>query len=623
MDLFFFDLHKFTIKEEQVALSPTAETLLKTFNQTNINHHDDFANTCLHLLCMGDHCSYKNVSILLSFLPDLSIWNSRGMTVLDTLCSRAEIEEKILELLLVSGCNPMQEGGQSALIHLLGNRERKNECELIVLLVEHGADPNFETRNKLTPLLCALSRQSSSVDVVKKLIEVGSSTTQAINIFRSNKMLPIHYLCSGMKTNFQIIENNLLTIQVLELLNPNKESVGKGNKKKNEDDQTENQTVLQRNTINNCLTQLNKDTILHCYLQNPKPNVAVLKYFDKLGLDPNLRNNKGRNCLHTLCNSKHIDNLEATVLLFLCQKIRTIDAKDTSKSTPLMLLVQSTSRFDLFEILIKYKADIFVCSPNGENLLHLCMKGKANLKIIEYLIANGTDISQTDSFGNTALMLAKKLDFKLLEYFVNKGAIFSKSTTNRNLVTLVIDLLSIETHLKDSNIIKKFFNSGLDWNKLDKDGRNYLNSVCSRKPNPSIIKILLESNSDPNNLDSDFCSPLINLITNPNITLDPESLRLLIMYGADLQLTDGNDWSPVHYICWSYPTLEHFKILALGNFDFNLQDFSGWSPLYIISHSLVDKIKKYENNLSGEDSSSDDNSDDDDDDYEFKKISLW
>jgi ankyrin repeat protein len=74
---------------------------------------------------------------------------------------------------------------------------------------------------------------------------------------------------------------------------------------------------------------------------------------------------------------------------------------------------------------------------------------------------------------------------------------------------------------------------------------------------------------------------------------DPEILRLLIFYGADINALDKGNWSPLHLAARN----GHFytvKILVAEGSNMNCQDLKhGWTPLHsaiIAGHTRVAKL---------------------------------
>lgn len=267
------------------------------------------------------------------------------------------------------------------------------------------------------------------------------------------------------------------------------------------------------------------------------------------------------------------DNYE--VLNYLISKGAKTDVKDVNGYSLIMYAASSgASDVRIYDLLLDKGVKLLnVTDKNNRSALLLCAGRIKDMKMIDYFLAKGLSIHNTDKNGNGVFNYAargKKKD--ILEALIKRGASYKVNLkTNENAFThstrrsrggnklsipflnylegLGLDpkittkegnscLNNISFSEKNLNIFKFFIKKGGDPNKTDKNGNIPLLRASYRNTK-EVISYLLSFTKDINHQNKDGYTALGNAIRRNKL----EVVKLLIKKGANINVRDkkGND----------------------------------------------------------------------------------
>lgn len=230
--------------------------------------------------------------------------------------------------------------------------------------------------------------------------------------------------------------------------------------------------------------------------------------------------------------------------------------------------LRAVSRRDLVtsKALAGLGANIEARDRNGETALSLLSKDTSGGEMLQWLVDDGACLETKDCFGKSALRFALETNSEeairiLLEAGADKE---SKDGESRSILSnlagsnssqAVRTLLSsgADCHSEDyfggtplmwaarcksdaSDIMELLILHGSDVNKRDRLGRTPLHWAFINTSDPSLsnIRILLRHNAAINARDSDNCTPLDLLVSDPDFMNGPEIVRLFVAWKGDI-----------------------------------------------------------------------------------------
>lgn len=438
---------------------------------------------------------------------------------------------EIVNLLINHGAqiNRLYEG-KTALEHACGDKDRKPNIEVVQLLLEKGADPNIG-------LLLHNAARNNYVEVVALLIEFKADVNK-LNGFRCSAL---HFACEmSDPPNIEIIK---LLLEA---------SANKNINQRNAQGMTPLHLICAAGNPNLDVIQLllkkGADPNTSCYRfgESCTPLGSILNSFGspaaiKLLIDKGARLVRKRSielAFSLACGYKgNTPNLEL-IKYFLDKKINPNFDVDDNANTPLHIAVQNNAT-EIIELLLNNKAKIKRNWDSESPLYFACLNG--NPEIIKILIEKGVRLDmllllravQSGSVESVELLLEKdkklinkkyrgvtplltacfcphkhyKQNPEMVKFLLEKGAdpnvcdYDEKSPLQRN----------IEGN-GSPEIFKLLVNHGAKIEQLSKQEKEKaLLLACgykNDKPNPTVVKILLNNGVDPRSFKIDELTPL-------------------------------------------------------------------------------------------------------------------
>ncbi|CAB0030324.1 unnamed protein product [Trichogramma brassicae] len=369
------------------------------------------------------------------------------------------------------------------------------------------------------------------------------------------------------------------------------------------------------------------DTPLNLALKNRHTKTIGLLL--RNGADPNLS-------LH-LISSKDVDDDVAEKFFKICDDIQQtvrIDVRAKLGFTPLHLALHN-KKTNLVELLLRRGADSNLASVEGWRSLHIICKTYDDIEFLEKFFQICDDMRQKvqidarSKSGDTALHLAlRNGKNKVSEWLLRRG--IDPNSSNQNGSTPLHIICKKEAD-DDIEFVEKFFQICEDMRQkvqvdaLDKLGRAPLH-FASQNGNSKLVELLLRRGANPNSADKEGSTPLhiiCNREQDDNLAgkffeiceemqrkiqvdardeLGNTSLHLalygghrksaesLLRHGADPNLDDANESTPLHLICTRVAVDDiaevFFKICddMQRTVQVNVQDRMCNAPLHLASY---------------------------------------
>lgn len=473
------------------------------------------------------------------------------------------------DLLFQAGCdiNAREETGLTPLHICISSRSRDHTPLITTLLLEHGAGFSLMNNAGETPLH-VVELSSDGVHIAELLLQFGADMTAR----------RLKDGCTPLHTIFQAY---VAGVDIKPLLG----------------------YVADWNVVD-----FEGNTPLHAIFQRrynaPEGLVGSVL---AAGANPNLKNKQGQTPLHHLNNT---DGKSPSIIAVLVNSGADLEIRDIYGRSPLL-----TS--SCFIALLDAGADPHVADHNGNSLLHTMWQrvGGADFKSFEAAIAAGCDIWRVNYEGNTLLhqvvkqYIGTNLQYlrSVVEYLLHAG--MSPTAKNARGLTPMHYICSyvpppipaagqhfvnylLETSLADGidigdtngvkpihlaasiseTLVSKLIDHGADPTAFTDESRNILH-IAARARQSNTIGLVLQhfSIAQPyllNTSDRAGRTPLHDACRSGR----PESVALLLKYGADPTLKDKQGNTPLH-ACSEF--LEEEKLWGLVDVPSNLQKTIG------------------------------------------------
>ena len=325
------------------------------------------------------------------------------------------------------------------------------------------------------------------------------------------------------------------------------------------------------------LSSIQNHVGITAYLLNQKANISAQ---DIAGATP----------LHEAIRYGNVEN--ARLLLDAGAKV---NAQDNLGKSPILLIMPKKNQAEIYNLLLEYKANIYLKDLYGDSVLHVATMNGADDTTLKQLILAGADINERNKEGITPLALA--VDHRrtaIIQFYIDAGAdIHAEDNMGETPLTRSLKagpemskkvLISSNIHSRDS-----YGNTAYHLAILTAEPSLILEEETkSDKPIADALTMTLEHiytlNKEVNSQNRNGDTPL-SLAVQRNIQRAGE---FLLNCGADIFATNNNDYSPLRFVLESNNSSSNW---LLNSKVIQATDGSGNTPIhYAAEWELISSI---------------------------------
>lgn len=273
--------------------------------------------------------------------------------------------------------------------NLLQLASEENMIDLVKLLLENGADPNFSNLRRPTPLIIAARK----------------GYTEIVNLLLTHKADVNLRFYASFGVNYNALEeafhSRTLSTQIIKSLIDAGADVSKIKKDSNnyfilalQEKNIELIKLLLENGANINSVSNDGTSILNFMITSDIDNLEIYDYILKNGMDPNIKDKDGKTAIMYAAEKGKLD-----ILKRLIDTVARTNICDNEKKG-ILCHAMINNHYDIVKYLIENKIEL--CMEDKEKTLILT----DNIKLAKFLLENGVNINAQDSNLRTSLFNA-------------------------------------------------------------------------------------------------------------------------------------------------------------------------------------------------------------------------
>lgn len=211
---------------------------------------------------------------------------------------------------------------------------------------------------------------------------------------------------------------------------------------------------------------------------------------------------------------------------------------------------------------------------------------KSNIEIMKYLFKNGAKTNLIDSHGYTFMNFAAStgvIDQNIYEYAMQIGADITTEKNHNGANALLL----IAPYAKDFKLINYFVSKGASLEDKDNFGNGFF-EYAAKGGNMLFLKEIVKKGIKPNENAMVFATQGLRGKKN-TLAL----YQFLDNKGVKANVIDGKGRNPLHYIAYNNKDLETYKFFIEKGVAVNLQDNGGDSPFMNTANSNTLKVVEF------------------------------
>ncbi|KAJ6245525.1 molting protein mlt-4 [Anaeramoeba flamelloides] len=463
--------------------------------------------------------------------------------------------------------NAFSEGGQ------LINNILKSKC-IEKIIVHKKVDPNCKMIFDLTPLHCLCLQDNPSIELILFLIENGADVN-SVDIFKST---PLHWHCNQTAPDIGIVE----------LLIKNGANINS----KNKNNETALHLLCDRNNPNYRtikfmiengvnINQMGKEktTAFHCLCdQVNNPPFEIVKLMIENGANMNLQDETGETSIHSLFLKI---KPSYKIIKYLINQGANINVQSTvTKYSPLHYLCNNQA------LKLKHEQYRFNNSSTDED--DYLISNRISKKLINLLILNKIDLNSQDINLDTPfhfLCNQENPSYKIVKIFLENNDSLNIPGYYQQ---TPLHWLCYQDDL-NHDIIELFLRTNVNIHLLNQDNKSILHYLCENSNNPSkrIIELLIHKGIDINTQDVNLDTSLHFLCNKENHSF--ELIELLVNNGANINTQGYYQHTPLHWVCsQTKPNIGIIELFIKMGAEINIKNENNDTPLHLICQKIND-----------------------------------
>lgn len=427
--------------------------------------------------CNSSHVDIPKIEQLIASGVDLNKTYQVGThqyTPLVVLCSRSDIDEDAVRVLLKHGANINQPDGKGRTPLIIASDRRNIDKSALKLLIESGADVNIgNASNNDSAIMVATDRGCYDRGAVKMLLNAGAD----VNKVAKNGTTLLHSAIRDIEITQQILN---MGASAYPQANTGDDALITASW--SGPPEVVSMMIDKGMDVNRILP--NGDTpLINAAMGN---KLDVIKVLEEAGADLFYKTDDGSNLLMFACQRNALQKkyfraskVQPDVIQYLIEKGLNVNAEDKDGWTPLMMLaLEDDDVSESVKLLLDAGADVNHMSTNGytpimlvhnPNVASLLIERGADihandkgynalfaavyhdkLEIVKMLVEKGLDPNATTEWGEPPLMFAGSVE--VAEYLMEHGAVIRNNTQdNKAFMTSYFD-----RHIDDVWLAREF-----------------------------------------------------------------------------------------------------------------------------------------------------------------------
>nr|WBF71204.1 putative ankyrin repeat protein [Megavirus caiporensis] len=556
----------------------TIKLLLKY--KVDINVKNKYGNTIL-MQTIDDSIQDSNlelVSILINHDPEFIVVNDKNESVLHLAVKNNNI--KILKLFLDKGVciNTRNNNGMTCLVYYLSVIKNDYDLDVIKLLLAHNIDLNIEyddsneikyddeyevdykNKNKnILILICSLITSKKDFDLINLLIDHGAN----VNYQDANGNTPLMILLDTLIHFGEIIEDNYLedknnqyvTGYLTNMFIDDFDNLIDNSN--NDCDKTINiihQTIkflLEKGADPNIKNSSDESAIFKILYNLEDSEIKkYIELFCKYGLNINITNENNHILLHEIF---YFD--ENNLTKFICDAGIDVNIKNSMDETALFYAIRfGPYHTDIIELL-NYGADPNIINNSGVSVLMEIFnnylddpENDSYVEIIKLLIEKGANANYSNDktcILEQAIMLNNNSSPIIVELLLKNSADPNLIYNNRTVLRYLMDQ---KDFIHKENIIRLLFQYGMNPDICDEYGDSIMMTAIKRKEQPKFIGLFLDHSINPNIVNKKGFTALtlaICTIFFDEVYYYDLLVKILIEYGANTNIQNSSGETPL------------------------------------------------------------------------------
>lgn len=309
------------------------------------------------------------------------------------------------------------------------------------------------------------------------------------------------------------------------------------------------------------------------------------------------------------------------VAQYLLDKGAKADVRDSNFNTPILFsAARGNKNPEIYELLVKYGANIKDKTESGATALHLVIPHLKDLKEAQFFIKKGLTLNEEDNAGNNVIFYAARYGNQNIINQLIKKKINPKVLNKKGQNIAFAAAEGGRGKSNDVAFFKYIESLGINPNQKDKDGLTPLFVSASRNKDASVIQYFIDKGNDVNQVDNQGNTPLMEASSRNSLEVvsllaertkningtnkqglsalamavernSPKVVSFLIEKGADVNVKSAEGNTLAYYLVNGFNPREakdfdeKWMILAQKGLDFN-QNQSKNNNLY---HLAVEK----------------------------------
>ena len=444
----------------------------------------------------------------------------------------------------------------------------KNDRDVVLNLLEQGADVNYEDSDGQTPLSNAVL--NGNADIASLLLEKGAD----IDVLYEGKPLLFCAIEKDDKSLVEVLIENGADIEYED---------------KNEytplfyatcNDKIDMVSLLLEKGAN--IEYKGKYESTPLFVATCNGNLALVSLLLEKGADIECENEDGLTPLFAAATNGYLD-----IVSLLLEKGADFEHEGRNGMTPLEYAVRKKDK-EIISLLLERGADIEHASEMGFTpLIHAISGG--NQEVVSFLLENGANIEhETENEVTPLIHAVSEKNKEVVSLLLKKGANIEHETKKFTPLTFAISDKNFETSDKSKEIVSLLIEKGADINRESlHNGQTPLTLAIGQNKKDAVL-LLLKNGADPNKRLKDNSSPLaiaFSAGTVSNMKISRNGSPLLTDFSGNyreicsLLMENGANSDEVFCVAAGMANTEIAQFFLDKGADVNCANMNGSTPL--------------------------------------------